>query len=180
MVASCLAVGVTPVSAQIATSLVSPGSVVHEYVSAISAIPSRGDIPPNLQASGIYRQLVVKMLSRSPTFRRQMLRIAAASHLTVRLQSGLASSHPGLRATADLVRKADGRFLATVDIVWSNHDVEMIAHELEHVIEQLDGVDLAARARRPNSGVYTTGESGEMFETTRATRVGLQVAREVR
>ena len=69
--------------------------------------------------------------------------------------------------------------MATVDIVESTHNVELIAHELEHVIEQLDGVDLAAKLRRPNSGVYATGDSGNLFETTRAKRVGFQVAREV-
>jgi hypothetical protein len=179
VLASFLAVGVTTLSAQITTSLVSPASVVHEYVWAASAIPARGDIPPNLQVSVVHRQLVVKMLSRSPTFRRQMLRIAAATQLTVRLQSAPPSSHPGLRATTEFVRKANGKLLANVDIVWSSNGVELIAHELEHIIEQLDGVDLVGKASRPNSGVYATGDGGDLFETTRAKRVGLQVAREV-
>jgi hypothetical protein len=172
-------VAAQPASAQIAASLVSPASVVHEYVSATYAIPARADIPLNLEVCAIYRPLVMKMLNRSPTFRRQMLRIAAATHLTIHLQSALPSSHQGLRATTGFVRTADGQLLANVDIVQSNTPVELIAHELEHVIEQLDGVDLAARVGRSNSGVYLTGGNGDVFETTRAKRIGLQVAREV-
>jgi hypothetical protein len=55
--------------------------------------------------------------------------------------------------------------------------VELIAHELEHVIEQLDGVDLASQitrgdtARSPRRGHY---------ETLRAVTMGRRVAEEVR
>ena len=189
---SCIVVAVTTVSAQItpatalldwapngSASVVSPASVVHEYVSAAAAIPARGDIPPNMQVSLVYRQLVVKMLSHSPTFRRQMLRIAAATHLTVSLQSAYPSTHQGLRATTEFSRDSKGNLSSNIEIVPLKDNVELIAHELEHVIEQLDGVDLAAKLRRPNSGVYATGDSGNLFETTRAKRVGFQVAREV-
>jgi hypothetical protein len=154
--------------------------VVHEYVSAASAIPARADIPQNLEVCALYRPVVIKMLNRSPTFRRQLLRIAAATHLTIHLQPALPSSQQGLRAKTDFVRKADGQLLANIDIVRSDSPVELIAHELEHVIEQLDGIDLAAKVGRPNSGVYLTGERGDLFETTRARRIGLQVAREAR
>jgi hypothetical protein len=177
---SCMVVAAQPASAQIAASLVSPASVVHEYVSATYAIPLRADIPLNFEVGSIYRPVVVKMLDRSPTFRRQMLRIAAATHLTIHLQSALASSLQGLRARTAFMRKANGQLLANVDIVWSNSPVEVIAHELEHVIEQLDDVDLAAKVSHSNSGVYLTGDSGDLFETTRAKRIGLLIAREVR
>lgn len=174
---SCVAIGVTTLSAQITTSLVSPTSVVHEYVS--SAIPARGDIPPNMQVSVVYRQLVVDMLSRSPTFRRQMLRIAAATRLTVCLQPALPSWLQGVRAKTEFSRDSRGSLSANIEIVPLDNDVELIAHELEHVVEQLDGVDLAAKAGQPSSGVRATGDMGGLFETTRAVRIGLQVAREV-
>jgi len=179
VVASCVAVSAATLSAQISLSLVSPASVVRQYVSAASAIPIGGDIPPNMHVSAIYRPLVVKMLSRSPTFRRQMLRIAAATQLSVALQPARPSTHQGLRATTQFSRKNEETLSANIEIVQMKDDVELIAHELEHVIEQLDGVDLAATLRRPDSGVYATGDSGDLFETTRAKRIGLQVAREV-
>ena len=53
--------------------------------------------------------------------------------------------------------------------------VELIAHELEHVIEQLDGVDLEVHVR---TGMAWKREDGA-FETRRATEVGKRVAREV-
>lgn len=175
----CMVAAAAPASAQVATSLVSPASVVHEYVSAASGTAGRADIPSNMEVTDIYRGLLIRMLSRSPTFRRQMLRISAASRLTVRLQSPFTSSPQGLRATTVFERKVDGQLVANIDIAWSTSPVELIAHEIEHVIEQLDGVDLAAKLRRPDSGVFVTGEGGNVFETTRAKRVGLQVAREV-
>jgi hypothetical protein len=52
--------------------------------------------------------------------------------------------------------------------------VELIAHELEHVIEQLDDVELAASERH---GVHETRAG--VFETTRATHIGRKVRREV-
>ena len=57
---------------------------------------------------------------------------------------------------------------------------ELIAHEFEHIIEQLDGVDLAARAALPNTGVTAFGHAADMFETTRAQRTGLKVVSELR
>jgi hypothetical protein len=53
--------------------------------------------------------------------------------------------------------------------------VEFIAHELEHVLEQLDGMDLGRLARQGLDGVVD-GEGA--YETARARSVGRLVARE--
>src|SRR4029453_3125811 len=53
--------------------------------------------------------------------------------------------------------------------------VELIAHEIEHVIEQLDGIVLSERA-----DARTTGEAGSAYESGRAIERGRLVAREVR
>ena len=71
--------------------------------------------------------------------------------------------------------RSDGGISAVVDIGFHQNLEELIAHELEHVIEQLDGIDLAARAARPDTGVVAVGYRGGMFETTRAKRAGLKV-----
>ena len=59
---------------------------------------------------------------------------------------------------------------------------ELVAHELEHVVEQLDRVDLPRRATAAASGV-TRGPRGalfpEYFETERARQIGRRVAGEV-
>ena len=48
--------------------------------------------------------------------------------------------------------------------------VELIAHEIEHVIEQIDRVDLAESA----AGIYSVSAGGMVFETERAGRAGRQ------
>ena len=54
--------------------------------------------------------------------------------------------------------------------------IEVIAHELEHVCEQIEGVDVRALSHQRNSGVYAVGS--RHFETRRAVLIGRQVARE--
>ena len=55
--------------------------------------------------------------------------------------------------------------------------VELIAHELEHVLEQLDGANLVQAARGP--GATAIRDEGEpRFETARAREVGIAVAAE--
>ena len=162
-----------------ASAQTTPISVVHEYVPSVSAIAGQAEIPSNLKISSMYRELLEKMLSQSPTFRRQLLRIAAAQELTVYLKM-TAPMWPGnVRATTQFVRTDTGLLAATVEITPRRSDVELIAHELEHVIEQLDEVDLSAKVGHSNSGVHATSGGGMVFETIRATRIGQQVAREV-
>jgi hypothetical protein len=55
---------------------------------------------------------------------------------------------------------------------------EYLAHELEHVLEQLDGVDLElAVSKRVNGATFA--ERAGTFETARAVAIGRLVAREV-
>jgi len=54
----------------------------------------------------------------------------------------------------------------------------LIAHEFEHIIEQLDGVDLPLMASRTASGVHRVPGS-EHFETDRAIAAGHRVSEEV-
>src|SRR4029453_7417849 len=114
---------------------------------------------------------------RSATFRRQVLRIAVAPYVSVRLQAAPTPLPREVRAKTEFAHK-DGRIVANIDITPLDNDVELIAHELEHVIEQLDDIVLAAQAARPNTGVRASGTTG-VFETKRATRIGQKVAQEV-
>jgi hypothetical protein len=182
---SCGVAAITTASAQNLTSIatlerspISPVSVVHEYVPS-SLVPGQATIPSNLKITPLYREVVERMLRRSPTFRRQLLRIAGVQQLTVQLQTTVRLWMRDARATTEFVRKSDGRLVARIDISPLDNDVELIAHELEHVIEQLDEIDLAAKAAQPNSGVHRSTSGGALFETTRAVHIGLQVAQEV-
>lgn len=151
---------------------------VHQYVAA-EAVPRQLAPPPNLVVSAMFRPLVESMLRDSPTFRRQCMRIAGDPTLTVHLAVGSVPLRSDIRATTRVRRDPKGHIVAVIDIGSLQDTEELIAHEFEHVIEQLDGVDLAARAAMPHTGVIAMGPSANMFETTRAKRVGLKVVSEL-
>jgi hypothetical protein len=155
--------------------------VVRVYV-PVDARPAWSvTLPPNLKVPDIYRSYVKSMLRLSPTFRRQCLRIANALGLTVVLRQFLTPPPDRSRARTSFWTARDGRRYATVEIGPLDDQVELIAHEIEHVIERLDGVDLRARAALPGTGVHQSGGGGDAaFETIRATRAGLAAAQEVR
>lgn len=152
---------------------------VHQYVAA-EAIPRQLPAPPNLVMPEMYRPLVESMLRDSPTFRRQCIRIAGETALTVHLTIGSPWQRSDLRAITRMRRKPNGALTAFVHIGPLDNTVELIAHEFEHIIEQLDGVDLAAHAALPHTGVTAVGPVTDIFETKRAKLVGLKVASEVR
>jgi hypothetical protein len=135
----------------------------------------RFPIPACIEASEPLRPILQTMWDRSPTFRRQCARIGGA-RLQVVLDLGTALQVGRRRARASFVA-SNGRFVrAEIHVLWNPHSiVELVAHELEHVIEQLDGVQLTGRAQ---AGVYRSASGA--FETARAIYIGEQVAREVR
>ena len=129
--------------------------------------------PPNLSVPSVYRTTVELMIERSSMFRRQCMRLAAATHLTVIVKM-LHPNNSGPRAQTEIKREDGGRLVATVSINPHGDFMELLAHELEHVIEQLDGIDLAAKASVARSGVRSCVDG--TFETSRAVRVGSVVA----
>jgi hypothetical protein len=149
------------------------------YVESRTAFVAAPSLPSNLEAPRVYLGLLESMLQRSPTFQRQCLRIAHHPDLTVRLEANLLSRPSDVRARTQITRR--GRKLtAVVQVLQLDDPEELVAHELEHIIEQLDGIDLAARAALDNSGVRRRRGDPPLFETTRATEVGKAVARELR
>jgi hypothetical protein len=132
-------------------------------------------LPSNLTVIGSHRRIVELMMQRSPTFRRQCLRLAHARELTVELRNAF-STLPWKASARTRFAVGRGRLHATIEIKPLTEEVELIAHELEHVIEQLDGVNLRLQALLPNTGVHR-GEDGS-YETVRAVRAGISVERE--
>ena len=177
--ASCMFLQERPAIAQSGSTLerVSLTSV-HHYVAG-DAVPRQLALPANLVVARLYEPLVEAMLRGSPTFRRQCVRIAAEAGLTVHLRFNAPPRRFDRRATTRVTRHAHG-LTAIVEIGAFEDTQELIAHELEHVIEQLDGVDLAARARLAHTGVKALGHRAAVFETTRAQRMGRKVVSELR
>jgi hypothetical protein len=91
---------------------------------------------------------------------------------------------PSAIAQTAFGRTKTGWLMADIQIparlVFERQDVEMIAHEIEHVIEQIEGLDLKTLARQSGSGVYPLyGRMGaRLFETDRASEFGRRVKRE--
>ena len=135
------------------------------------------EAPQNLSVPSGYQAVIAQMLERSPMFRRQCLRLAGAPHLAIIVKT----MHPlaaGPRARTEIAQAEGSRLVASVEINPTGDFMELLAHEIEHIIEQLDGIDLAARAAVARSGVWSCADG--TFETSRAVRVGVLVAREAR
>jgi hypothetical protein len=131
------------------------------------------DLPANI-GSGQFRRDLDRLLEQSGTFRQQCRRIAANRH--VRITFGVARSVAnGGRAMTVIDRFQAGAVVACVTLKFAEDYIELIPHELEHVIEQIDRVSLpleeaARRAWQGQDGV---------FETRRAMAAGLRARREV-
>lgn len=153
-----------------------------EYVPAEFVEAPRRTLPPNLLVPDVYRPLLQSMLRQSPTFARQCARIANSPQLTVTVEFATISGSraaPPARAHARIMRHG-ARLNATIVIAQTTDVVELVAHEIEHVIEQLDGVNLPSKAQVPESGVRAIDRDAGVFETIRAHRIGLRVAEEHR
>jgi hypothetical protein len=131
--------------------------------------------PPNLAVPDALRPLLIRMLRQSLTFRRQCAHLAEHPDVRVHIEPAIAVK--GGRARAVMTR--DGRTTrAMVQIDWRQPGsyVEHVAHELEHVLEHADGVDLGRLIRLRLDGV---GRVAGRYETARALDVGRKVAAEV-
>jgi hypothetical protein len=134
--------------------------------------------PANVVIPDGLRVTVAAMLRGSPTFRRQCARIGRTAGLRVVVTRSLLSGWPAGGALTRITRVAGGRLIADVQLGHAGDHVTLLAHEFEHILEQLDGVDLAAMAARPGTGVRELPHA-RGFETERAIAVGRQVAGEV-
>ena len=154
-------------------------NAAHVYVEAdAAAVASSAVLPPNIRLSGVYQSIVLAMLRRSATFRGQCNRIGRDSRLSVTVNPELPGGRPGAAATTTVTRDARGGIEAVVRLTGQGEPAELIAHEFEHILEQLDDVDLAAMASRSGTGVRAIAELGH-FETDRAIAAGRRVHSEV-
>jgi Tol biopolymer transport system component len=129
-------------------------------------------LPSNLKA-GVFQPVVEKMWQASPTFRRQCERLAAERSLTVRLRAEGFHASTATRARTEISRTGASLTFADVVVLDSRDAIELIAHEIEHLIEQIDGVQLT------RDGCGGGGSREGPSETCRAIEAGRQVAREV-
>ncbi len=134
---------------------------------------------PTLQIERTLEPIVREMCRRSPTFRRQLIRLAGAPGLVVTVATWRVRPSSHAEATTRFGREHG--LLRRAEVVIGRADkaslVELIAHELEHVLEQLDDVNLPQLAQSPGVSA-NRHERGRSFETARARQIGLDVAAE--
>jgi hypothetical protein len=128
-------------------------------------------VPGNIHA-GLLAKNVVGLIQSSPTFRAQCGRIGAARSLRVDIE--IVQTLGAVRAETGITRYEAGAIRAEVRIAFGQDYRELIAHEFEHIIEQLDGVDLRAEADQGRAWVVDR----HVFETRRASEAGRRVRRE--
>ncbi len=125
--------------------------------------------PCRLVITEALRPSVQLAWARSPTFRSQCARLAQAG--TIVFVHMAASVQIRRQAQSVIGVTTDGATIARVLVRSSADTVELIAHEFEHVLEYLEGVD----HRRSGNML-----SHDAYETDRAMDAGTRVAREVR
>jgi hypothetical protein len=134
-------------------------------------------VPPNISVPDSLRPILYDILKKSPTFRRQCLQLSRSHNLRIDIKIVGAIPQTHCLALSRATRFADGQVMLTMMIVAARGNyVELLGHEFEHALEQAEGLDLKALAATSGDRVYQL-EDGS-FETQRARRVGLTVARE--
>ncbi len=137
---------------------------------ARSVLPENFDLPPDLAVP------VMQVYEQSATFRDQCDRLAQARGLqvSVRFDFGM----PSTCRAFTIIRRSSGKLCAEVHMPAPTGQLaELIAHEFEHILEQVEHLDLRRLSRLRGSGVYEVDY--DLFETERAQRAGRVVADEM-
>jgi hypothetical protein len=132
--------------------------------------------PPNVRGDATVIRQFLSFVVRSPTMRRQCAAIADAPFVRVVLLSA-SRPHPFTRAHSTIQRYEAGFVRVAIEIPGSADVAELLAHELEHALEAIEGLDLPSRAKVSGSGVTELVKG--VYETARAKRIGRLVSDEI-
>jgi hypothetical protein len=130
-------------------------------------------LPANI-AAAVMQSQILDLARRSVSFQQQCQRIGRTRVLRVTVQL-TTTIDGGARAQTVIHRYDAGGLRAEVSLLFAEDYVELLAHEFEHILEQVDGVVLrdevdAGRAWRTETGAY---------ETRRAFSAGVRARREI-
>jgi hypothetical protein len=147
-------------------------SSTHASAQSVATAP---ELPSNLVVPEVMAPLVTKMWQQSLTFRRQCAKVA--ENLDVSISIALARGVRNASGARALVQRHGARLDVSIHVELTRPErfVEHIAHELEHVLEQMDGIDLPRLARQGVAGVVL---EADRYETARAQAIGRMVALE--
>lgn len=141
-------------------------------VARMASATCESSLPSNIDA-GMLQSNVIELLQRSPTFQQQCRRIAAARVLRVTLRVG--TVEVGALAQTVITRYDAGAIRAEVTLRFSEDYLLLLAHEFEHILEQVDGVDLRDEAASGRAWKTVSGA----WETRRACNAGIRARQEV-
>jgi hypothetical protein len=110
------------------------------------------------------------LLRASLTFRSQFRRIAASPWVRVGVAIDATLCSTEFRARTQFRRYQSGLLVVFVTIGPGSHRGQWIAHEFEHILEQLEGSDLGRLATQRTKDVWFSGPA--VIETARAIRAG--------
>ena len=136
----------------------------------------RFQLPANVQLLHDIELAIQFIYDRSPSFRGQVARIAEADNLRVTVR--IDPSIPGRCRAFTMIQRRGQKIRAEVHLPPSSDHAELLAHEFEHILEQIEGLDLQGLARIKNSGVHE--QDYAVFETDRAQEAGRIVKSETR
>jgi len=133
------------------------------------------ELPNNLRVPDNMRPMLMRMLQNSATFRRQIAKLSKKPAVRVSVAYGGMRGDRHYHALSTVKKHQWGAMLVDTTVFVPTDLVEIIAHELEHVCEQMEGVDLKSLSRQKGEGVY---DIDGHFETARAIRAGQDASRE--
>ncbi len=146
----------------------------------LSAEPAQrcqqSDLPPNIVIPHMLTRVLQSIYDRSPTFRAQCERLAQARDLRVTVH--LNNAIPSRCRAFTRIRRQGREIRAEVHLPPGSGLVELAGHEFEHLIEQVEGLDLRSMARARRTGVREVYP--EAFESDRAIIAGRIVRAEER
>jgi hypothetical protein len=143
---------------------------------SISNLPT--GFPTNIIVQAGLREEVARLWEGSPTFRAQCLKIGEHKmyRVAVVIEPSLSLTR-SWRAQCVLRVYSSGFVTARVMVPLNRQLNELIPHEMEHVVEHIEGIDVKRELGKSGTGTYDTGRG--QIETLRATRVGRQARQEL-
>lgn len=136
-------------------------------------------VTSSIVVAPFFGHLLDELVATSATVRGQYGRLLSAPRVLVWVEP-LNGPRAGTSARATIRRTASGWVLAKVELATPLRFVEyaeMLAHELEHVLEQVEGVSLSALAGEPGSAASRLHDGS--YETERARGAGRAAAEEI-
>jgi len=136
------------------------------------------ELQPNIQVGDPFKSVVDHVLASSPTFSRQCERIAALPMVRVSIRALPKEEQSCCRARTTIRRYSSGALIAWIEIPSLATELEyaeLLGHEFEHILEQIDLVDLEAQA---DQGAGARRVEDGAYETERACLAGEAVALE--